>query len=96
MKTLLTARSLERCRSGGVVCISAVSSCFWASACSKQSIAILLFTLLWFLLAHLFVILYEEPHLRATFGEPYDSYCHPVCRWLPTRRMHSNLSSPHA
>ncbi len=62
----------------------------------QQSIAILLFTLPWFLLAHLFVILYEEPHLRATFGEPYDSYCHPVCRWLPTRRMHSNLSSPHA
>jgi hypothetical protein len=38
----------------------------------QQSIAILLFTLPWFLLAHLFVILYEEPHLRATFGEPYD------------------------
>jgi protein-S-isoprenylcysteine O-methyltransferase Ste14 len=49
----------------------------------EQSAAILLFTLPWFLLAHLFVILYEEPHLRATFGEPYDSYCHSVRRWLP-------------
>jgi hypothetical protein len=52
----------------------------------QQSIAILLFTLPWFLLAHLFVILYEEPHLRATFGEPYDSYCHPdVC--IPAYRL---------
>ena len=30
----------------------------------EQSPAILLFALPWFLLAHLFVILYEEPHLR--------------------------------
>jgi protein-S-isoprenylcysteine O-methyltransferase Ste14 len=36
----------------------------------EQSAAILLFTLPWLLLAHLFVILYEEPHLRATFGTP--------------------------
>jgi protein-S-isoprenylcysteine O-methyltransferase Ste14 len=33
----------------------------------EQSPIILLFTLPWLLLAHLFVILYEEPHLRATF-----------------------------
>ena len=52
----------------------------------EQSAAILLFTLPWFLFAHLFVILYEEPHLRATFGEPYDSYCHSVHRWFPTTR----------
>ena len=50
----------------------------------QQSAAILLFTLPWFLFAHLFVIFYEEPHLRATFGEPYNSYCRSVRRWLPT------------
>jgi len=49
----------------------------------EQSPAILLFTLPWLLLAHLFVILYEEPHLRATFGTPYDAYCRSVHRWLP-------------
>ena len=49
----------------------------------EQSAAILLFTLPWFLMAHLFVILYEEPHLRATFGDPYDSYCRSVRRWFP-------------
>jgi protein-S-isoprenylcysteine O-methyltransferase Ste14 len=49
----------------------------------ESSPAILLFTLPWLLLAHLFVVLYEEPHLRATFGAPYEAYCHSVRRWLP-------------
>jgi protein-S-isoprenylcysteine O-methyltransferase Ste14 len=51
----------------------------------EQSPTILLFTLPWLLFAHLFVILYEEPHLRATFGTPYEAYCHSVRRWLPRR-----------
>ena len=51
----------------------------------EQSPAILLFALPWLLLAHFFVILYEEPHLRATFGSPYDAYCRSVCRWPPRR-----------
>jgi protein-S-isoprenylcysteine O-methyltransferase Ste14 len=49
----------------------------------ERSPAILLFTPPWLLLAHLFVIFYEEPHLRATFGSPYDAYCRSVPRWLP-------------
>jgi protein-S-isoprenylcysteine O-methyltransferase Ste14 len=49
----------------------------------EHSPAILLFALPWLLLAHLFVILYEEPHLRATFGAPYEAYCRSVRRWLP-------------
>ena len=49
----------------------------------EQSSAILLFALPWLLLAHLFVILYEEPHLHGTFGAPYDAYCRSVRRWLP-------------
>ena len=51
----------------------------------EQSPAIVVFTLPWLLLAHLFVILYEEPHLRATFGAAYEEYCRSVCRWLPLR-----------
>jgi protein-S-isoprenylcysteine O-methyltransferase Ste14 len=51
----------------------------------EQSATIVLFTLPWLLLAHLFVIVYEEPHLRATFGMPYDAYCRSVRRWLPCR-----------
>jgi protein-S-isoprenylcysteine O-methyltransferase Ste14 len=52
----------------------------------EQSVAILLFTLPWLLCAHLFVILYEEPHLHATFGMPYDAYCRSARRWLPLPR----------
>ena len=51
----------------------------------EQSAAILLFSLPWLLCAHLFVILYEEPHLRSTFGAPYDAYRRSVRRWLPRR-----------
>jgi protein-S-isoprenylcysteine O-methyltransferase Ste14 len=49
----------------------------------ERSPAILFFALPWLLLAHLFVLLYEEPHLRATFGASYDAYCRSVRRWLP-------------
>lgn len=33
---------------------------------------------------HLFVILYEEPALRRTFGADYDAYCQRIRRWWPT------------
>ncbi len=33
--------------------------------------------------AHLFVTLYEEPTLRATFGGEYAEYCKLVPRWIP-------------
>ena len=32
---------------------------------------------------HLFVARYEEPRLRARFGEPYDAYRRTVRRWIP-------------
>lgn len=32
---------------------------------------------------HLFVIFYEEPHLRKIFGADFDGYCARVGRWLP-------------
>ena len=35
------------------------------------------------LLMHAFVVAYEEPTLRRTFGEDYESYCREVRRWLP-------------
>ena len=34
----------------------------------------------------LFVLLYEEPTLRKTFGAEYEEYCRNVPRWLP--RLH--------
>jgi protein-S-isoprenylcysteine O-methyltransferase Ste14 len=35
---------------------------------------------------HLFVVLYEEPHLTGRFGEEYRAYCQKVGRWLPRVR----------
>jgi protein-S-isoprenylcysteine O-methyltransferase Ste14 len=32
---------------------------------------------------YLFVIFYEEPHLRRTFGSEYETYCASVHRWIP-------------
>jgi len=34
---------------------------------------------------HLFVLLYEEPTLRRTYGVEYDDYCRRVSRWVPHR-----------
>jgi protein-S-isoprenylcysteine O-methyltransferase Ste14 len=34
---------------------------------------------------HVFVTLYEEPHLRRRFGAEYEQYCASVGRWLPRR-----------
>jgi protein-S-isoprenylcysteine O-methyltransferase Ste14 len=35
------------------------------------------------LVMHLFVVIHEEPTLRATFGDSYVSYCRRVGRWWP-------------
>jgi protein-S-isoprenylcysteine O-methyltransferase Ste14 len=35
------------------------------------------------LTAHVFVVLYEEPTLRRTFGESYEEYRRSVPRWIP-------------
>lgn len=43
-----------------------------------------------FLLAtHLFVVFYEEPTLRSTFGPEYDAYCSKVGRWHCNSPSHS-------
>jgi len=74
---LLPKAAVEKCNLTPVTSVVPVRS--------PVSPAILLFTLPWLLFAHLFVILYEEPHLRATFGTAYDAYCRSVRRWLPRR-----------
>jgi protein-S-isoprenylcysteine O-methyltransferase Ste14 len=35
------------------------------------------------LVSHVFVVVYEEPTLRKTFGDEYDVYCAHVSRWIP-------------
>jgi len=46
---------------------------------------LLLYAVALLVCAHLFVMLYEEPTLRRSFGADYEGYCRQVHRWLPTR-----------
>ena len=39
-----------------------------------------------FLFVTAFVIVYEEPTLRRTFGADYEAYCRAVRRWIPRLR----------
>jgi protein-S-isoprenylcysteine O-methyltransferase Ste14 len=43
----------------------------------------LAYGLLIWLAFHLFVVFYEEPTLRSTFGEEYEAFCGNVRRWIP-------------
>jgi len=48
-----------------------------------SSISILIFSLIWILVANIFVIRFEEPTLRKRFGIMYGKYCKLVNRWMP-------------
>jgi protein-S-isoprenylcysteine O-methyltransferase Ste14 len=48
-----------------------------------QAISVLIYAGVFVLISHLFVVLYEEPTLAATFGPDYGAYCRSVRRWLP-------------
>ena len=51
-----------------------------------RSSSLLLYTLAWWIAAHLFIVLYEEPHLRSVFGTDYENYRTAVPRWIPRFR----------
>jgi protein-S-isoprenylcysteine O-methyltransferase Ste14 len=48
-----------------------------------QSWALFLYCAAFLLITHLFVVGYEEPTLRASFGPAYTDYCQRVSRWIP-------------
>jgi protein-S-isoprenylcysteine O-methyltransferase Ste14 len=52
------------------------------AAAFYQSPAIAGYAATFFVVMHLFVIAYEEPTLRHTFGPAYDDYCGRVRRWI--------------
>ena len=51
-----------------------------------RSMPLLIYWVVWFIAANIFVLVYEEPTLRAQFGATYDAYCRDVGRWLPKWR----------
>lgn len=48
-----------------------------------ESLPLLAYTGLFLLVTHVFVMSYEEPTLRRTFGQAYETYCRQVRRWWP-------------
>lgn len=48
-----------------------------------ESWALLAYCAAFWLLTHLFVVLYEEPARRAALGSSYTGYCDRVHRWWP-------------
>jgi protein-S-isoprenylcysteine O-methyltransferase Ste14 len=51
-----------------------------------QAAALILYAFVVGTCFHLFIILYEEPHLQKEFDGEYIEYCRRVSRWLPTLR----------
>lgn len=49
----------------------------------RASLRVAVYGCIFWLIAHGFVLLYEEPHLQRVFGEPYEEYRWRVNRWLP-------------
>lgn len=49
---------------------------------------LLIYTMIAFVIVHLFVTLYEEPTLKRKFGAAYENYIHKVPRWIPKFRYH--------
>ena len=47
------------------------------------SLLLSIYAVLVFMCFHLFVVIYEEPALRAKFGGSYRKYCDSVPRWIP-------------
>lgn len=48
-----------------------------------QKLPLLLYFVIWFAFVNFFVLAYEEPALRAKFGDSYEQYTRSVGRWLP-------------
>ena len=55
-----------------------------------MSQAVLIEATIFFVLANLFVMLYEEPTLRRKFGDSYANYTQTVGRWIPKPPSPSN------
>jgi len=54
-----------------------------SAALFYESLPLLGYARLFFLVTYVFVVGYEEPTLRRTFGPEYEAYCGQVRRWWP-------------
>ena len=63
-----------------------VCTTIFGEALLIRSTALALYGVGFFLLANLWIRVYEEPYLRSRFGESYERYTRRVGRWIPTFR----------
>jgi len=63
-----------------------VTTIVLGEALLTRSSALLVYWMIFFGAANLFVIAYEEPFLRRRFGASYEAYTRRVGRWIPTLR----------
>ena len=61
----------------------AVVSTILGQALLLGNVALLAYVGAVWVLFHVFVLAYEEPTLRASFGSEYESFCAAVPRWIP-------------
>lgn len=80
----LVVRGLYRCSRNPLYIGLLTALAGWAVMFGGTSL--LLYALGVAIFLHLFVVLYEEPHLRRVFGAEYQEYCEKVGRWLPRFR----------
>jgi protein-S-isoprenylcysteine O-methyltransferase Ste14 len=61
-----------------------------------ESAPFIIYTALFLLITHVFVVAYEEPTLLRLFGSEYEDYCGTVRRWRPgrTRGESGSVSGP--
>ncbi len=64
----------------------AVVSLILGQALLLGDIRLLAYAIFCWLAMHLFVLAYEEPTLRKSFGSEYEIFCAHVPRWLPRPR----------
>ena len=58
------------------------------------NVSLLVYGALVWLIFHVFVLAYEEPTLRRTFGPEYDAFCANVHRWIPRLRPWTGSTRP--
>jgi protein-S-isoprenylcysteine O-methyltransferase Ste14 len=80
---LVVGGPFRHVRNPAYVCVLAMLA---GQALLFGSVAVLIYAAIMALGFHLFVVLFEEPTLRATFGAEYEAYCRRVPRWIPTLR----------
>jgi protein-S-isoprenylcysteine O-methyltransferase Ste14 len=63
----------------------AVVSIVLGEGATLGNVTLIAYGLIAWLASHVFVVAYEEPTLRRTFGAEYEAFCAQVPRWRPRR-----------